>query len=97
MDTVRRLAELVAERGALVELEAWRWSTALHAAGARSGSTEAMTLADAVQEALVADGEYGLLDLVLAGSSVGGVGANDLKALVRTVELRAPESCAVVA
>jgi hypothetical protein len=88
MDVTRMLAERVNAYHAVVERVGLEWATRLRVAADECGSREARVLAEAVCDAIAADGADGLFDMVLAGSSVGGVGHNDAVALVRMVDQR---------
>jgi hypothetical protein len=87
-NTLEALAGHVRHSGDAVRLEAWRWATALLTRAEQSGSEEAEELALAVQRGLVADGEYALLDLALAGPAHGGLDDDDVAVLTRRIEER---------
>ncbi|WP_396668126.1 hypothetical protein [Microbacterium sp. R86528] len=87
MDATQVLTERVSADHAAVERVAWRWATRLRTAGEKCGSAEALALADTFESALAADGADGVLDLALAGPALGGLGCNDLAALVRGHDL----------
>ncbi len=82
-DAEVELGSLIREHGAIVESEGWRW-----AARMRAERRSAATLADVVERGLASRGEHGLLDLVLAGPALGGLGAQEVAAMVRAVRTR---------
>jgi hypothetical protein len=88
MDATGTLALRVNADHFAVEAMAWAWVTGLPSAAETCGSAEVVRLADAVEQGLIADRADGLLDLALAGSSVGGLGRKEVAALVRMVDAR---------
>ena len=93
MEFVTELAKLIRQDEDAVRRVGLRWACALHAAGSRSGSVEAMELADTTLRALLTEGAQALVNLVLAGTAHGGIGQRDLRSLVdaarEAVRLRA--------
>ncbi|MEZ3160128.1 hypothetical protein AB1K54_06200 [Microbacterium sp. BWT-B31] len=73
----------------VVEASAWAFAAGLRRAGLAAGSVEAVGVADVVEVALAADGVDGVVDLVLAGPAMGGLGERDVERLVAVVDERA--------
>lgn len=88
MDAAKAMAERVNAHCAAVESVAWRWASRLRKAAEECGSVEAVALADTVERTLAADGADGLVDLAMSGPMLGGIGRNDVAALVRMVDDR---------
>lgn len=88
MDATTKLAEHAEAWSAATETAGWAFAHGLRSAGEATGSAEALALADVVDAALATDGAWGLVDLAIAGSMCGGIGHNDVEALVRAVDER---------
>ncbi|MDI9890569.1 hypothetical protein [Microbacterium sp. IEGM 1404] len=86
MDAARALAERVNAHDAAVESVGWAWASRLRKAAEECESVEAVTLADAVEAVLMAEGADGLVDLTLVGPALGGLGRNDVAPLLRMVD-----------
>ncbi|WP_349426853.1 hypothetical protein [Microbacterium sp. LWS13-1.2] len=75
---VRVLAEMIERHGApVVETAGWRLAARVDE-----------TLAETVEGVLAAEGAWGLVDLVLVGSALGGLGEAHVARLVSLVEAR---------
>lgn len=88
IEEARALAERVNRNQRVVASAGWVWAAGLRKAAEQCESAETLELADSVERALVAEGADGLVDLVLVGPTLGGLGRNDVRALVRMVDER---------
>lgn len=88
MEATKALAERVNAHCEAVESSAWAWAARLRMAAEECGAVEAVALADAVERTLATYGADGLVDLAVAGPMLGGLGRNDVGALVRLVDER---------
>lgn len=89
MTTMRELLERIADDAQGVRIAAWAWAARVREAGEAMDAAEAVELAGRVEDALAADGAYGLADLVAAGPALGGLDEADLRAVLELVEERA--------
>ncbi|WP_036320137.1 hypothetical protein [Microbacterium sp. B24] len=88
MSAINALAERVRADHFTVEAVAWEWAAKLRMAAERCASIEAAVLADTVERTIAAEGADGLVDIAIAGPMCGGIGCNDVRALVRLVDER---------